>query len=220
MRRRYKLLIIIFISFFLVLIIYFTCHKDSYLYFAIGDNLNNNTATYSYIDYINRNVKQKNYQFHRYTNSYISVENIMNDINNDTKDINYYIKNANLITISLGTEELYNYNELNNEIIIDYLNNFYTLLKSIRHLNKNEVYIINVYDDSYAFINKKIRKYAKDLHIKYIGIADFSKNAVYQINNKSYLSYKDHQKLANLIINTWNKCKKSQKQLPSEKNMI
>ena len=199
MRRRYKLLIIIFISFLLALIIYFAFHKDTYLYFAIGDNLNNNLSTYSYIDYINNLSTQKNYHFHKYTNSYITVESILEDIQNDIKDINYYLKNANLITISLGTEELYNYNELNDEIILDYLNNMYNLLNTVRRLNKNDVYIINVYDDNYSFINNKIKKYALDNDINYIGIEQFNKNAIYQINNKSYLSYKDHQKLANLI---------------------
>ena len=200
MRRRYKLLIIIFISFLLALIIYFLCHKETYLYFAIGDNLNNNYSTYSYIDYINSFQKQKNYQFHYHTNSYLTVESILNDIKNDTKEINYYLKNANLITICLGTEELYNYNDLNNEIIIDYLNNIYTLLNIIRHLNKNEIYIINVNDDNLDFINNKIKKYAKDNDINYLGVDNFDKNAIYQINNKSYLSYKAHHKIANIIM--------------------
>ena len=200
MRRRYKLLLIIFISFILVLIIYLLFHKNNYLYVAIGEDLNNNLSTYSYIDYINSFQKQKNYQFHHHTYSYLTVESIINDIKNDTKEINYYLKNANLITICLGTEELYNYNDLNNEIILDYLNNIYTLLNDIRHLNKNEIYIINVYDDNLNFINNKIKKYALDNDINYIGIEQFNKNAIYQIGNNSYLSYKAHKKLADLII--------------------
>ena len=201
MRRRYKLLLIIFISFLLALIFYFLFNKEKYLYLAIGDDLNNNYSTYSYVDYIKYYQKYKNYQFHHHTNNYLKVETILDDIKNDNKNINYYIKNANLITICLGTEELYNYNDLNNEIIIDYLNNIYTLLNIIRQLNKNKIYIINVYNKKYNFINNKIKKYAIYNNITYLGIDNFDKNAIYQINNQSYLSYNSHQKIANIIMN-------------------
>ena len=52
MRGRYKLLLIIIISFLLVFFIYTNFYHSKSIYVAIGSNLNNGTTTYNYMEYI------------------------------------------------------------------------------------------------------------------------------------------------------------------------
>ena len=116
MRRRYKLLLIIFISFLLVFFIYSFLRKDKFVYVSLGDDLSfNNFTTYNYTDYLKYYYEDKNIQIYKYADEYNPSDDLYKHINENIGDINYYLRNANLITISLGTVELNNYIELNEE---------------------------------------------------------------------------------------------------------
>lgn len=207
MRKRYKLLLIIFISFLLVLFIYFYFRKDKIIYVSLGDELSfDNFSTYSYAEYIKYYYQEKNITTYKYADEYYPVVDLSKQILDNTANINYFLKNASFITVSLGTVELYNYKELNEEVIINYLNNLYILLSKISKLNKN-IYLINVYNDKYQFINKKIKEYCNSFDIDYISLEDININYVYQKDLKTYLSYKGHKKVADMIVKKMNNAK-------------
>ena len=190
MKRRYKLLLIIFISFILIIIFYKVLYKKKKMYLSIGYCLNGNFNTYSYIDYLKNGISYFNF------NDFTNLEELNDMIDDNYLNINYYIKNASFITISLDTIELCNYEQLNDDILEDYLNNIDYLFKKLS-ANKN-VYFINTYDNSFFIINEQIKKLASTHHIYYID-SNFFENDIYYIKNNSYLSTKGHKKLSNLV---------------------
>ena len=207
MRRRYKLLLIIFISFLLVLIIYFFIRKEEFIYVSLGDDLSfNNISTYNYIEYLEYYYAKEEIKVYKFVEEYNPSENLYKQILENVGNINYFLKNADIITLSLGTIELNNYKELNEEVIVKYLNNVYILIKKISKLNEN-VFIINMYSDKYQFINKKISEYCKENNIFYLSIDDIYNKYIYQNNLKTYLNYKGHQQIANYIVNKLDKTK-------------
>ncbi|MBQ6840890.1 MAG: hypothetical protein IJO63_02090 [Bacilli bacterium] len=198
MRRRYKLLLIIFISFLLVFFSYFLLRKDKYIYVALGDDLSfNNFSTYNYIEYIKYNYENLN--VYKYAEEYNTSEDLYHQITQNVGDINYYLKNANIVTISLGTVELNNYKELNEEVLINYLNNVYILLNKLSKLN-NHIFLINMYDDSYSLVNKKLNEYCKLYNIYYIQRSDINESYIYLNNLKTYLNYQGHKQISDIIV--------------------
>ena len=193
MKRRYKLLLVIIISIILVIISYFIFYQNKHIYLNIGDNLTNND--YSYIDYINDNF---NYEYKSLNSNYLTLDYLLDKINNNDNKIMYYIKNANIITISLGTIELYNYEIINDEIIIDYLNNLYILLSKIRNINNNYIFLINLYNNDYYNLNNKIKEYANKFNLVYISYNDL-KDYSFVLKNKTYLTYEGHKKIYNIV---------------------
>ena len=193
MKRRYKLLLIIIVSAILVIISYFVFYDNKKIYLAIGDSLSNND--YSYINYIK---DYYNYDYKCLSTNYLTIEYLIDSINNNDNKIGYFIKNANIITISLGTIELYNYEIINDEIIIEYLNNLYILLSKIRSLNKNPIYLINLYNNDYFNINDKIKNYIQLFNLKYISYNDL-KDYSFILKNKTYLTYEGHKKVYNIV---------------------
>lgn len=200
MRKRYKLLLIIFISFLLVLFIYFVFRKEKFIYVNLGDSLSyNKFTTYDFTDYLKYYYRDKNVTFYEYAEEYNPSQDLYKQIIENTANINYYLKNATLITISLGTIELYNYKELNEEVVINYLNNLFILLNKLGKLNKR-IFLINVYDDSYMLINKKLKEYCQLNKIYYIDKEDINETDIYVSNLKTYLNYQGHKKIADLIV--------------------
>ncbi|MBE6148792.1 MAG: hypothetical protein E7167_04840 [Firmicutes bacterium] len=200
MRKRYKLFLIIFISFILVLFIYFFLKEEKFIYVSLGDKLSfNNFSTYNYTEYLKYYYQDSNITIYEYIDEYNITGELSKQINENTANINYYLKNASLITLSLGTIELYNYKELNEEVIINYLNNLYMLLNKLSRLNNN-IYLINVYEDNLQLINKKISDYCREFNINYIDLSIINYNNVYQNELKTYLSYRGHKNIADRIV--------------------
>ena len=142
MKRRYKLLVIIFISFIFSVLIYFFVKKDNYIFVSIGDKRSfNNLSTYTYIDYLKDQYKDKFLLKEYYLNQDVA-DGLISLIENDYGRINYFLKNSKAITINITGYELNNYKTINNEIEQSYLNAIYNLINKIRKLNSN-LYIIN-----------------------------------------------------------------------------
>lgn len=198
MKRRYKLLLIIVISFLLAIIIYKINYKPKVSYLFLGERYNN-LSTYDFNDYINYSFKNKPYKFHEVTEPMI-LDEYLDLIKTNKDNINYYIKNASFIVISLGTLELENYKKIDTSIIIEYLNNLYKLLSYIRKLNNNDIFLINLYDNNYTFINNKIKKYTMDYNIYYIDKSIPGPESLFYIQDKLLLTYKGHEKVANYIL--------------------
>jgi len=202
MRKRYKLIMIIFISFILVIFIYYIFNKKKIIYVAIGDHLNyNNLSTYNYAEYIKYFYKNDNIEFYDFLEEQSSLRKMVDDISNNSKGINYLLKNADIITISIGTSELKKYKNLDEEIIINYLSDIYYLLKKIAELNNN-IFVINAYNDNYRIINNKIKQYSDKLEMQYVNVNDIGKSYIYETENKSYLNFIGHKYLSQIIVKT------------------
>lgn len=199
MKRRYKLLLIIIISFILVIIIYKINYKPKINYLFLGKRYND-YETYDFNDYINHYYKDKNYYYYEITDKMI-LDEYQDIIKENKYNINYKIKNASFIVISLGTYELTNYKELDSTIIIEYLNNVYTLLSYIRSINKGEIFLINFYNEDLNYVNNKIKKYTKEFKIYYIDKTIPEANNLYNINKNLTITNKGHKKIADYIIN-------------------
>lgn len=194
MKRRYKLLVIIFISFLLVIFIYFIKPKNDFLYLAIGSNLNYNESTYDYAAYINMNIK-KNHHYKYVTTDNLAIKNIIDIIKNNKKGVADYIRKANLITMCLGSYELNNHKYLDEGIKNEYLDNMSELLVLLRKITDAKIFLIDPYKGR---INKQLEYIAYKNNTNYISIT--KDNNYYIIRNETYLNNKGAKNLANRII--------------------
>lgn len=199
MRKRYKLLLIIVISFILVFFIYFKLKKNKFIYLSFASA--QKSITYEYEDYVNDSLKNKNYMYYKYNNNVANMDLLLIKLNNNDRNINYYIKNANFITFYINTRELNNYKNLTEDIITDYLNNFKAILMHFNKLNNQPILVINLYSkQKFADINIKIKQIVDEMEFMYIDESFFQVNEYIQYNDELHLTYKGHNHLANYII--------------------
>ena len=198
MKKRYKLLLLVFISFILTLIIYFIYKSDKRTYIALGSNFNQDfNLTFNYIDYIA--YYKKDFIISNYTNNKELIETTLLKIGKNENKIKYSLKNAEIITLGISNYELNNYKEITNEIAVEYLNNIYKLLKELKSLNDN-TWIINNLDSKYSFFINKIKQFSNNLNLKYVDTQVIEeKNRIYY-ENTDYINYHGHNKIAKYII--------------------
>ena len=119
MKRKYKLLIIILISSILTYLIYFFNKDEKIKLVALGDGIASGETSYnidgiSYNDYLKEYFEDSN-QLKNYSSEYsiknYKIDELIQDIkSNKTKNeklnINQLLNKADIITISIGEEEL------------------------------------------------------------------------------------------------------------------
>lgn len=224
-----KKLIIFFLSIIPILFTYKLTLNTNYLYVSIGDDLAKghtpfNTYSSSYTTYIEDYLKTK-YKSVTVNTSYIEedlrIKDLINSITNpnpnDSKNITQAIKKADLITISVGSEELFSKLRSNIEsttytYIDNLVNDYNTLLNEINKINKNKIYIIGYYNpipltdsnNSYLskifnYINKKF-SLLETSNIKYIPLYNaFTIHPEY-LPNSSFPSLDGYNYISNEII--------------------
>lgn len=206
MNRQYKLIIIITIAIITIFFSYYFFNKKEFIYLSIKDSFVNNQVAnsqiYTYENLLLKDFKQnnENVKIWSYRSNYISY--LYKSIKDDNNDITYYIKNAKVITISVGTYEFINYKEINEEIIVNYLNDLYKVLREIRYLNSNDIYIVSLlYLSNYQidYINTKIQKFSKELDIKYITLDNQNLSSFLKIDNKIYITQIGHNGIYSTI---------------------
>ena len=194
--------IIIFVVTFLIY--YFNINKKTY-YVSLGDFLSYGINNMDKVDnnYSN-NIKQKyqsnlqNYVNYSSTDDY-RVMDLMNDINyNKTITHNnkeYKIQNllikANLITLSIGMNDLIYRKNLDYDYVDNLLNDIKDLLILIRKYNKDEIYFLSFYNivgnqELIDYSNKKIKNICNKNKIKFVDISELSKyikNGIYPTND-------------------------------------
>lgn len=200
MRKRYRLLLIIVISFILVFFIYFKLKRDKFIYLSFASA--QKSITYEYEDYINEKLKNKNYLYYKYNNNVANMDLLLIKLNNNDRNINYYIKNAGFITFYINIRELNNYKNLTDDIIEDYLHNFKEILMHFNKLNNQPILVINLYtQQKFKDINIKIKQIVDEMEFIYIDESFFEPNELIEYNDENHLTYKGHNHLANYIIN-------------------
>lgn len=223
---KYKILIIIALGTLFTSIIYFHTDKDNLNVLALGDGLSSGMTSYHIegynyndylIEYLNENNRLENY-YKNYNEVDETASSLLNKINNNIESIDkktklkQAIKEADMITITLGMDELNNYakkNNLGSTKINGYLKKYEEVVKSLRKLNNKNIYLIGLYET--AFLNEtKVKKINEELkilcqqyNITYINIEDIITYKEYFTSKKEYyLNYKGQEYIFDKIKNT------------------
>lgn len=227
-----KIIIIFSVIITLTFIIYKANANNLIDYMSIGDSFDlginsygNNT--YSYRDYLknylNNNNLLHNTSFY-YSKINYKIEELLNDIkinkeiiyNDKTYNIKKELREADLITIAIGLDELISIIETDNitsdiYIKVDkFIKNMEELVNNIQKISSSNIILIGYYNPYlnrnkdlgrlFAYINDKYRKIAKTYKITYVDIyntitSDYLPNSKdYHLNSKGYL------KIASKII--------------------
>ncbi len=187
----------------IIFIIYLTTLDKKVYYLALGDEISlgltpNNRYEKSYTEYIKEYLEEKNI-LEKYINEYTTqnyrITDIINDINNnkEIEDTKKTLKNAlikaDLVTISIGTNDIIskieNINKMNKidynqlKINIETIKKDYEeLLKKIREYCKEDIIIIGIYintkneyvDDMLININNEFKNISIKYNIEYIDL--------------------------------------------------
>lgn len=198
--------IILFLSCYLI---YTLTNNNNLNYVTLGDSLSKGVTPYfangygysNYIvDYLKKNNKLNSYNDdftgvdYRITDL-INLININYETNNQT--INQAIHSADIITISIGMQELYykiNTNDTNIYTYIDkMLEDTEELFRLIRKNNNKKIYMLGYYNtkntnqDLFNYANIKLKEICQKNKITYIDTQSiFYKNTTYFENPNSF----------------------------------
>ena len=212
-----KKIIVPILIFILVFIIYKFNDKNLIDYMVIGDSISlginsYGNKTYGYNDYL-KTYLENNDLLHKYNNyfskSNYTIEELTSDIesnknilyNDKTYNIRKELREADLLTIGVGMDEIVKILNKDNNIfnnIQDDLDNLVNemdnLLKKITELSKSKIILIGYYNPSnnynkntdtiFAYIKDKYNSLAKKYNIEYVDIYNLIKK------DKSYLPNK------------------------------
>ena len=217
---------------FLILTIFLTCYfiytktennKKNYL--VIGDSLSKGineygVASYGYSDFIKDYLEDKKI-LKNYNKTYTDVNYKVSDIvkileYNESKNnisLNRLIKEADIITISLGIDEIYYKINKNNQNIYTYIDNMISnynkILNYISKFHHDKVYILGYYNttknniDIFNYANYKLEVLTKKYNYTYIDLAkilDNNPTYISQINNNYLPNIKGYQKISQIIV--------------------
>ena len=206
--------------------IYFFNREEKIYLVSLGDGISSGETSYN-IDGISYNDYLKEYFYSKkilkeYNSSFSKknyrLDNLIEDVESNIKDkkSNLYIKQvlhkANIITICIGEDELTKLeitNDLNEEKIKEYLNNYDKLIKDLKEVTEAKIIVVGLYENinlnksNVIIINSELSNIAVHNDITFINIADLMMNKDYFFNNKSYyFNYKGHETIAEIIIHS------------------
>jgi len=215
-----------------VFLIYLGFKDEDIYYLSIGDYLSNGinpygTKDYGYSDYVKDYLKEndKLEVYVNYSNNNKRTIDIVKDIEDNIKiDVdgkkktmqNALIK-ADLVTLSIGMNDLINNVLFNSDFSINDLYNkleqvssdYEELFKLIRSYCKEEIVLIGLYnttgnnelDEFFDYANKKISALANSYNIDYISIYDEFKSSEYFVNNRIYPNKLGYEVIFDKIVN-------------------
>ena len=198
--------IILFLSCYLI---YTLTNNNNLNYVTLGDSLSKGVTPYfangyGYSNYIVDYLK-KNNKLNSYNDDFTSIDyritdlinliNINYETNNQT--INQAIHSADIITISVGMQELYYKINTNNTNIYTYIDKMLEdteeLFTLIRKNNNKKIYMLGYYNtkntnqDLFNYANIKLKEICQKNKITYIDTQSiFYKNTTYFENPNSF----------------------------------
>ncbi|MGM9876149.1 MAG: SGNH/GDSL hydrolase family protein [Bacilli bacterium] len=217
---------------FLILTLFLSCYfiytktegnKKNYL--VIGDSLSKGineygVASYGYSDFIKDYLENKKI-LKNYNKTYTDVNYKVSDIvkileYNESKNnisLNRLIKEADIITISLGIDEIYYKINKNNQNIYTYIDNMISnynkILNYISKFHHDKVYILGYYNttknniDIFNYANYKLEVLTKKYNYTYIDLSkilDNNPTYISQINNNYMPNIRGYQKISQIIV--------------------
>ncbi len=219
-----KLILISVIGIIAIILIYYSTINNKVKLLSLGDGLASgmtayNVNGYSYTDYLKDYFKkQKHLQSYNniFTEANLTsaelLENIKqnkeNYLNGKKITIQQAIKEANVIVLAIGLDELAQ-KSLNAKITTKDLNDFYSnikeILTNIRKINREKIILIGLYQaydiNDVVKINENLANIAKDFECDFLDISKVVNNDEYYFNDTSYyLNYKGHKKASVELI--------------------
>lgn len=215
-----------------VFLIYLGFRDKEIYYVSIGDGLASginpyNQKDYGYGEYVEEYLDEID-KLEVYVEALTDKSNRITDILKDIKDNekvnvdgkiktfqNVLIK-ADLVTISIGTNDLLSNTSFNMDFSINDLYNklenaltdFEELFKTLREYCKEKIVFIGFYnftgndelDEFFEYTNKKVQALANNYDIIYIDIFEDFKNSNYLENNSSYPNKEGYKVISDKII--------------------
>ena len=217
---------------FLILTLFLSCYfiytkteGDKKNYLVIGDSLSKGineygVASYGYSDFIKDYLENKKI-LKNYNKTYTDVNYKVFDIvkileYNESKNnisLNRLIKEADIITISLGIDEIYYKINKNNQNIYTYIDNMISdynkILNYISKFHHDKVYILGFYNttknniDIFNYANYKLEVLTKKYNYTYIDLAkilDNNPTYISQISNNYMPNIRGYEKISQIIV--------------------
>ena len=217
-----------------ILILFLSCYFiynltiDSKInYLTIGDSLSSGIniygiKQYGYSDYVKDYLKEKdklknyndyftNYDY-RITDLLRMIEyNETKVVNGEEYSINQLIKKADIITLSVGMNELYYKLNVNNENIYNYINDLLEdmkkLLKHIDRFNHKKVFVLGYYNvnsnqEYINYINSKLKYIVESIGFEYVDLSIlFDNNPIFFDKPNSFIPNNEgYLKISKIII--------------------
>ena len=151
MRRKYRLILVILIGFITSLIMYFSFDNDKISIFFFGDSSLNTPELVELLKnhYRHRlNRINNKYVLNNITTSELYTLIIKNVKNEQGTYIQQEINQSKIVIISVGIDELQNGNNVN-----IYLYNIDMILKLLRGINKEKIYLLSLQSDNPKIID-------------------------------------------------------------------
>lgn len=218
-----KVVIILLLCLSCYFIYHQTINKKVY-YVTIGDALSQGMSeygviSYGYSDYV-RDYLKENHLLEGYNKTFTSSDYRIIDIvkaleYNEKKDsysLNRLIKKADIITISLGMNELYYKLSSTNSSIYTYIdsmiNNYNRILNYINNFNHEKVYVLGYYntsssnDDIITYANYKLQEICSQNNFTYVNLSNIlNNNPTYLSKDKYYIpNRKGYEKISQIIV--------------------
>ncbi len=233
-----KKLVVFFLALILIYIIYNFTYKESYTYLAIGDDLAKGHTPFDtygegYPDFVYDYLKTKNSTFilnKDFIEEDLRIKDLLSKLKtsetSNGKTLTNAIKEADIITLSIGSEELFskirsNYElyKLNNQKLFKYIDEMIKeldqLLTEIIKIKKSKIYLVGYYNpivdnldkqteltSIFNYLDVKLKALEKKHKIHYISIYEEFKQKPYYLPNPSHAfpSLEGYNYIANEII--------------------
>lgn len=215
-----KIIIIALLGSILSIIIYFYTRKEEINIVSLGDGISigmtpYNIEGYSYNDYLkntydNIHKLNKYYEFGSFGKTareliYEIKENKTKSFKDDKIEIQRAINEADILTISIGMDEL-SEDKITKQMILEYEDDIKELFSMINMLNNKEVFIIGLYTikkeelASIERLNAILREEAINNNFIFIDITNIVNKKEYYLDSKSYyINYQGHLAIYNEI---------------------
>lgn len=224
-----------------ILILFLSCYfiynltiDNELFYLSIGDGIakgitdEGNVSVYNYTDSIKNYLTNKN-KLKGFNNSFVDKDYRITDllriikykeeivVNNDHVSINELLKKADIVTISLGMNELYYKILVDNNNIYSYIDGMLSdmelLLKEVDRYNHKKVIVLGYYNttnnnkDIFNYVNYKLKNIVNKRGFEFIDLDKIiNNNANYFTNNTNfYLNNGGYQKISQIIVEKINK---------------
>lgn len=213
MKRRYKLLIGFIITGIILITIFFMTRDKQIYYLSLGDSLAagqtpNNTIEESYGDYVAEYLKDKEvleFYTKKFSKSGYRSIDLLNDLNNNKKikidgkkiTIKHALIKADIVTVSIGSNDLFYKLNVGNEFDMNEFDDIYTyvdeaisdvdkLLYELRKSCKEQIMVFGFYnpftnfssslantvEPVIVYANEKMKNLVKKYDMTYVDIHD------------------------------------------------
>ena len=217
-----KKLAVLLVIILLIMFIYNTNTNNLINYVSLGDGISrgidiNNKNGYGYSDYVSSYLNQRKI-LDKYNKKFSNIDNRITDIIDDINDnvevientskisIKKALKDADIITISLGQKELIyklDTKDIDNNYMDEIINDYKLLIDKIRKYCDKDIYIIGYYnpyynknyDNKIKILNNKLIEMCIQKELIYIDTYNLFKNNTHMINPSNLYPNKDGYKL-------------------------